>query len=60
MTHALMELVRRAKAISMTPQQEREQRVSFVYGNTNIENERITRDLVREVDDKLTKATEKR
>jgi hypothetical protein len=60
MTNALMELIRRAQKISMTPQQEREQRVSFVYGNTNIENERITRELVREVDDKLTKATAKR
>lgn len=56
MTETLMELVRRAKAIDMTPQQEREQRISFVYGNTNIENERITRELVREVDAKLSKA----
>jgi len=50
----------RAQGIGMTPQQGREQRVSFVCGNTNIENERITRELVRGVDDKLTKATERR
>lgn len=60
MTEALMELIRRAKTINMTPQQEREQRVSFVYGNTNIENGRITRELVREVEAELTKADEKR
>jgi hypothetical protein len=60
MTETLMELIRRARAINMTPQQEREQRVSFVYGNTKIENERITRELVREVDAEMSKADEKR
>jgi len=37
----------------MSPDQLREQRRSFVYGNTHIENERITRDLVIEVDEAI-------
>jgi len=50
MTEALMELVKRAQSVRMTPVQEQQQRVSFVYGNTKIENERITRDMVEEID----------
>lgn len=46
----LEELVEKARKIGMTPSQEREQRRSFVYGNTHIENARITRELVDEVD----------
>jgi hypothetical protein len=53
MTEDLQELVSRARKIEMTPAQLREQRRSFVYGNTHIENERITRELVAEVDQKL-------
>jgi hypothetical protein len=53
MTEDLQELVSRARKIEMTPAQLREQRRSFVYGNTHIENERITKELVAEVDQKL-------
>ena len=53
MTRELEELVNRARTIEMTPQQLREQRRSFVYGNTHIENERITRQMVAEIDEKL-------
>ena len=53
MTEDLQELISRARTIEMTPAQLREQRRSFVYGNTHIENERITRELVAEVDQKL-------
>ncbi|HZB37877.1 MAG TPA: hypothetical protein VE443_07755 [Beijerinckiaceae bacterium] len=53
MTEDLKDLVARARQIEMTPAQLREQRRSFVYGNTHIENERITRELVAEVDQKL-------
>lgn len=53
MTKNLDELVRRAKQIRMTPDQLREQRQSFAYGNTHIENERITREMVAEVDSKI-------
>jgi hypothetical protein len=53
MTEDLKDLVAPARQIEMTPAQLREQRRSFVYGNTHIENERITRELVAEVDQKL-------
>ena len=53
MTQELEELVERARKIEMTPDQLREQRRSFVYGNTHIENERITREMVAEVDARL-------
>ncbi len=53
MTRELEELVNRARTIEMTPQQLREQRRSFVYGNTHIENERITRQMVAEIDENL-------
>ena len=51
----LAELVERARKIEVTPQQLREHRRSFVYGNTHIEkqDERITREMVAEVDCKI-------
>lgn len=53
MTEDLLELVNRARKITMSDTQLREQRRSFVYGNTHIENNRITRELVAEVDKQL-------
>jgi hypothetical protein len=53
MTKNLEELVTRARKITMTSAQLREQRQSFAYGNTHIENERITRQMVAEADKKL-------
>jgi len=53
MTQELIELVERAKKIEMTPAQLQEQRRSFAYGNTHIENDRITREMVADLDDKL-------
>jgi hypothetical protein len=53
MTKDLEELVIRARKITMTSAQIREQRRSFAYGNTNIENERITREMVAEADQKI-------
>jgi len=50
MTKDLEELVIRARKIIMTAEQLREQRQSFAYGNTHIENERITREMVAEAD----------
>jgi len=44
-------LIERAQQIEMTPEQLRAQRQSFVYGNTHIDNPRVTRELVREVDE---------
>ncbi len=53
MTAELKQLVEKARRFEMTPEQERAQRRSFVYGNTHIENDRITRELVEEVDKAL-------
>ena len=53
MTKDLQELVERARKIEMTPEQIGEQRRSFAYGNTHIENERITRQMVAELDARL-------
>jgi hypothetical protein len=55
MTEELKELIEKARSLTMTPAQEKAQRVSFVYGNTNIENGRITKALVEEVDDRIVK-----
>jgi hypothetical protein len=41
------------RKIEVTPQQLREHRRSFVYGNTHIENPRITREMVAEADRKV-------
>jgi hypothetical protein len=54
MTDALEELIAKAKKIKMTEFQAREQRLSFVYGNTHIENPRITREMVAEADERLS------
>lgn len=59
MNKNLEELIEKAKKIKMTDAQEREQRRSFVYGNTKIENEFITRDMVNEVDKALEEAEKK-
>ena len=54
MTETLEELVERARSIQMTEAQEREQRLSFVYGNTHIENARITREMVDQADKRVS------
>lgn len=46
MSDHLNELIQAARGIKMTPQQEEAQRRSFAFGNTNIENDRITRETV--------------
>jgi hypothetical protein len=53
MTNDLKELIERARQIEMTPEQLGEQRRSFAYGNTHIENDRITREMVAALDKKL-------
>jgi hypothetical protein len=55
MPEALEVLIAKAKQLQMTEGQLREQRVSFVYGNTHIENERITREMVAEADEKVSR-----
>ena len=53
MTKELQELVERARKIEMTPDQVTAQRQSFAYGNTHIENDRITREMVADLDARL-------
>jgi hypothetical protein len=55
MTDALEKLIAKTQKIKMTETQAREQRLSFVYGNTHIENARITREMVAEADEKVTR-----
>jgi hypothetical protein len=45
-TDALKKLLEAAKTAKPTPEQREEQRRSFVYGNTHLENELITREMV--------------
>jgi len=45
-TSNLSRLVELARAVRLDDSQKDEQRRSFVYGNTAIENERITRTMV--------------
>jgi hypothetical protein len=46
---SLSQLVELAKRVQMNEAQRTEQRNSFVYGNTKIENERITKEMVERV-----------
>ena len=46
MPKSLDELIAASRTTKMTPQQQEQQRRSFAYGNTSIENPRITRDTV--------------
>lgn len=55
MTAALEALIAKARSVTMTDAQLREQRLSFVYGNTHIENERITREMVAVADAKVSR-----
>ena len=53
MDKALQELIERSRKIEMTREQEGQQRRSFAYGNTHIENSRITRELIADLDKKF-------
>ena len=48
MTNYLQELVEAARGVSFPSDEREAQRRSFAYGNTHIENERITRVMVDE------------
>jgi hypothetical protein len=52
-TKKLEELLAAAKHVELTPEQREEQRRSFAFGNTNIEDPRITREMVNEEAEKL-------
>lgn len=47
--HNLSRLVELARGVHMNDEQRNEQRNSFVYGNTKIENNNVTRELVEEI-----------
>jgi hypothetical protein len=49
----LQYLLEKSKGIAMSPEELEEQRRSFAYGNTHIENDRITRRVVDEQAEKL-------
>jgi len=53
----LDDLIAAAKTVKSTPQQLEEQRRSFAYGNTKIENPLITREMIDEEADALKTAT---
>ena len=45
----LLALLERARNHKMTPEELREQRISFVYGNVAFDNPAITREMVEEI-----------
>ena len=55
MIDAPKKLLEAAKSAKPTPEQREEQRRSFVYGNTHLENELITREMVDREAKKLAK-----
>ncbi len=53
MTENLEILLEAAKKVVSTPEEKEQQRRSFAYGNTKIENSRITREMVDHAADAL-------
>jgi hypothetical protein len=56
-TPDLMYLLEKSKGVEMTASEIEQQRRSFAYGNTNIENDLVTRNIVDEQAEKLKRAT---
>lgn len=56
----LSRLIELAKGVHMNDAQRNEQRNSFVYGNTKIENSNVTRELVEAISQGVPMATETR
>lgn len=46
MNASISRLVEMARKVHVTDEQKREQRKSFVYGNTKIENDKVTKEMV--------------
>jgi hypothetical protein len=46
MTSSIQNLIERARKVQMTEPQKVEQRISFAYGTTKIENKNVTREMV--------------
>ena len=58
MADKLSLLIEKARAVMMSPRDQEEQRRSFAYGNTKIENDLITRDIVDRAAEELARAKE--
>ena len=57
-TNKLSELIERAKTVTMSVRDQEEQRRSFAYGNTKIENDLITRQMIDEAAEELKRSSE--
>jgi hypothetical protein len=53
MSEDLQELIEAARKFPFSDKEREAQRRSFAYGNTHIENERVTREMVDELADSL-------
>ena len=51
-------LLERAKGIKMSTGDREQQRRSFAYGNANIENEAVTREVIDEVAERMAREPE--
>ena len=58
MADDLAKLLEMARDVQVTAEEREEQRRSFAYGNTNIENERITRQSIDRAAEKLAQQSE--
>jgi len=58
MIEKLTALIEKARSVRMSARDSEEQRRSFAYGNTKIENDRITRKMVDEQAEALRRSGE--
>jgi hypothetical protein len=56
MADKLSTLIKKARSVKMSQQDWEEQRRSFAYGNTKIENDRITRQMIDQAAEALKRA----
>jgi hypothetical protein len=57
MTPSLQKLIEKARGVTMTTAERETQRRSFAFGNTRIENERITREHIDRAAEKNSSQT---
>jgi hypothetical protein len=58
MTDHLQRLIDEARRRPFSAEEREAQRRSFAYGNAKIENDRITREMVAEIDDRMKKESQ--
>lgn len=56
MSEHLTQLMEAARGRAMSSEEKEAQRRSFAYGNAHIENDRVTREMVAEAAEKLSKS----